>query len=203
MTEVRGLEGYGRAAKRFIELSQALDFKEICSDFLDYLPTPPARILDAGSGAGQNAAALAQMGHSVVAVEPMPVFMEAARTAYAEQDISWVADSLPSLECLSTANGLLDFILVDGVCHHLDEGERIIAIARFRELLTPGGRCALSLRNGPPGLGTLVYPTNAKETIVAATARGFDCLFVSEDQPSNLAGKEDVIWSRIVLQKSS
>lgn len=198
-----GVEGYERAPQRFIELSQALEFSEVCRDFLGSLPDSPARILDAGSGAGQNAAALARMGHSVVAVEPMPDFRAASRATYSNSGVLWLDDSLPSLHSLSELDGTFEFILVDGVWHHLREQERQSALARFCELLVVGGRCAISLRNGPPGLGTVVYPTDARDTISVAESHGFESLVLIENQPSIMPGKDGVTWSRVVLQKRS
>ena len=67
--KVRGTAGYERWISHFIENSQAFDFHEVCKSFIEFLPVAPANILDVGAGAGQNAMALAQMGHSVVAVD--------------------------------------------------------------------------------------------------------------------------------------
>jgi len=200
---VPGSKGYERAILSFIEASQALEFSEVCSDFLRFLPDPPARVLDAGCGAGQNAAALAGRGFSVVAAEPMDAFLAAAREAYPRSDVVWLSDSLPELASIKVKDASFDFILVDGVWHHLTERERSRSLERFEGLLGPGGRCALSLRNGPPGLGTCVYPTSARDTVAEAARLDLECLLLLEDQPSMLPGKEHVVWSRVVLQKGS
>jgi SAM-dependent methyltransferase len=47
---------------------------------LDALVAPGARILDAGSGTGRVAAALAARGHTAVGVDADPVLIDAART---------------------------------------------------------------------------------------------------------------------------
>lgn len=201
MTAVPGTEGYERSIQRFIESSQALDFAEVCQDFLDHLPLPPGRVLDAGAGAGQNAAAIAKMGHSVVAIEPMPDFLAAARATYADLPVTWLDDSLPRLQRLGSVPAQFDFILVDGVWHHLDESERSLAIAHFAFLLKPGGKCALSLRHGPAGLGTCVYPTDANRTLEEARTCGLECALLRENQPSLFSHKKDVTWSRLVLLK--
>lgn len=201
--KVRGTAGYERWISHFIENSQALDFHEVCKSFIEFLPVAPANILDVGAGAGQNAMALAQMGHSVVAVEPMPEFLDAARKQYALHPIIWHQDSLPDLICLGKHTDQFDFILVDGVWHHLAESERERALQRFSALLKVGGRCALSLRNGPPGMGTLVFPTDAGETINQAKPYGLTPVMTLENQPSLFSYKTDVTWSRLVLQKTS
>lgn len=199
---VSGTRGYERNISQFVTGSQALEFEEINRDFLPYLPAVPSRILDAGCGAGQNAAALRRLGHSVTAVDPMAAFLNAARARYGDLGIVWIEDSLPALASLDSSLAGFDFILIDGVWHHLDYRERGLALARVASLLADGGRCALSLRNGPAGMGTHVYPTNVRDTIRAAEAQGLHCVFSVENQPSILKGKERVSWARLVIEKN-
>ena len=197
----QGTEGYERFIPLFIESSQALDFHEVCKSFKEFLPSPPANILDAGSGAGQNAAALALLGFTVTAIEPMPEFLNAAKNAYKNIPVKWLSDSLPLLSSLGSASGLFDFILIDGVWHHLNEAEREQAVIRLSTIIRAKGKCAISLRNGPAGMGTCVYPTEATRTIESFKKYGFECILNLQNQPSILSYKEDVKWSRLVLQK--
>ena len=197
---VPGTQGYERGIGRFVEASRALSFDEVCSDFLDFLPRLPSRVLDVGSGAGQNSAALSHMGHSVVAVEPMSSFRAAACNAYRDLPIIWINDSLPALSALEDSQ-LFDFVLVEAVWHHLDLGERTIALERIGSLLSPGGYFACSLRNGPAGLGTRVFPTDMESTIDQASNVGLECEFKKDDLPSMLPNKENVSWSRLVFRK--
>lgn len=200
---VPGTRGYEEVAESFIEVSQRLDFFEICSEFLDYLPPPPAWVLDAGSGAGQNAAALARMGYSVVAVEPLAEFLNASRKAYGGLGITWLQDSLPQLWTLTDSFERFDFILLEGVWHHLDEDERACCLARLSGLLRLGGVCAISLRNGPAGAGRHVYPTDDATTVADARRCGLAVAFHRANLPSKMANKPGVIWSRFVLKKVS
>ena len=198
MSSVPGTRGYEASVRDFVEVSQALKFHEVCRDFLEYLPEPPARILDVGAGAGQNAAALARSGYQVTAIEPMAAFRSASQAAYPGLDVTWQEDSLPLLESLNE-QAPFDFILLDGVWHHLQAAERTEALSRLAGLLCSGGKCALSLRNGPAGMGTHVFPTSANETVRQAQATGLTCIFLRENLPSVLPNKEAVRWARIVL----
>ncbi|MEM7358948.1 MAG: class I SAM-dependent methyltransferase [Pseudomonadota bacterium] len=198
---VKGTKGYERSITRFIEISQGLDFNEVCKDFIPFLPPKPARVLDAGSGAGQNAASLADLGFSVTAIEPMPEFLEAAKTAYKDKAVRWLDGSLPDIVCLGAGDNQFDFVLIDGVWHHLNEAERDSAVISLSELIKQGGRCALSLRNGPAGLGLRVFPTDSGTTVESFARHGFDCVLHLKNQESILPNKENVKWSRIVLQK--
>ncbi|MEM7017350.1 MAG: class I SAM-dependent methyltransferase [Pseudomonadota bacterium] len=201
MNSTPGIIGYERVTDKFIEASQALDFYESNKQFLPFLPTTPSRVLDAGTGAGQNAATLARLGHSLVAVEPMPAFLNAARTTYTDLGITWFADSLPLLKMLGDAPNQFDFILVQGVWHHLDEAEREQAMARCSMLLDDGGVCAISLRNGPAGAGIHVFPTDGKQTATLAEQHGLEVLLHLENQPSIMKNKPDVIWAHMVFRK--
>jgi len=196
-----GTQGYKRFTELFIESSQALDFSEACKDFLELLPASPASILDIGAGAGQNAAALAKLGHKVTAIEPMPEFLSSAQTTYKDLNVKWLNGALPELTCISPNDPNFDFVLINAVWHHLNEVERESAVTRLSALIKPEGRCAISLRNGPAGMGTRVYPTDSHITIKQFKDMGFNCILHLQDQPSIYSHKEDVNWSRIVLQK--
>lgn len=201
MGYVPGTQGYAASVRAFVDAARALDFRQVCKALLNYLPETPARILDAGAGVGQNSAALAEMGYFVTAVEPMPQFLSAAQNSYSHRRITWLQDSLPLLRKLGTEKERFEFILVEGVWHHLNEEERACTLKRLAHLLTPDGRCALSLRNGPPGMGTRAFPTRAHHTIQQAQGSGLQCVFRVENLPSILPNKDDVSWARIVLQK--
>lgn len=199
MTE--GIKGYERFIALFIESSQALDFYQSCKDYRKFLPVAPASILDIGSGAGQNAAALASLGYRVTAVEPMYEFLNAALNKYGTLSVRWMQGDLPGLACLKSQDELFDFVLIEGVWHHLSEEQRAVSIARLSSIIRLEGRCAISLRNGPAGMGTTVYPTDVVSTIEAFARFGFETLFYVENQPSIFDFKEDIKWARVVLQK--
>jgi len=201
MKKVYGTEGYAESVREFVRLSQSLDFLEVCREYLPFLPSVLARVLDVGSGAGQNSNALAVLGYQVTAVEPVPAFLSTARKSYPKPEIKWLAGDLPQLQCLDCCDTKYEFILVEGVWHHLNKQERAIAVKRFRDLLTTGGRCAISLRNGPPGLGTRVFPTSVTETVSLFEKMGLHCIYESSNQPSVFRHKENVKWGRLVIEK--
>lgn len=196
-----GTEGYERFIPLFIESAQSLDFHQSCKDYKKFLPSAPASLLDIGSGAGQNAAALASLGYHVTAVEPMYEFLNAALNKYGTLSVRWMQGGLPELACLNPHDEMFDFVLIEGVWHHLNEEELAVSIACLSSIIKPGGRCAISLRNGPPGMGTRVYPTDVSSTINAFASFGFEAAFYVENQPSIFDFKENVKWARVVLQK--
>ncbi|MEM9026181.1 MAG: class I SAM-dependent methyltransferase [Verrucomicrobiota bacterium] len=200
MNAVRGIKGYSEAFERFCETTLSLPFTAVCKDFLLWLPRSPAKVLDVGSGIGQNAAALAEMGYNVTAIEPLGDFLEAARMRFAKNGVSWIQDSMPLLESIIEEH-CFDFILVEGVWHHLNVNERLESLKRFRILLKEGGHCAISLRSGPAGAGKHLFPTDLGETIDQGAKNGFDCVFAKSGQPSILPNKTEVTWARVILHK--
>ena len=182
-------------------MRNSIDFDETNKHFLSFIPDTTSRVLDVGAGAGQNAAALARLGHSVVAAEPMSDFLDAARSTYTALDITWVEDHLPLLENLNDGCGLFDFILVQAVWHHLEPKEQQQSMARIAELLRDGGVCALTLRNGPAGAGKHVFPTDGEETVRFAEQCGLETLLHLPDQPSIIKNKPDVSWAHLSFKK--
>jgi len=200
--EIPGTSGYSETASRFCELSESIDFREIHGCILHLLPDSGATVLDVGAGTGRDAAALAAMGHRVVAVEPMARFLTAARERHASPEIRWVSGSLPGLHELPAEPRAFDFVLCHAVWQHLDDEERAEAMARVAALLKPGGIFALGLRHGPPGAGKHYFPASAGETTALAATAGLTVELRLENQPSALPHKTHVTWTRLAFRKS-
>lgn len=203
--DISGTQGYEEFADYFIQASSQLKFEQVCQDFIPFLPPFDADILDVGTGTGEFAMALAQMGHKVTGVEPVTTFLQRAITAedlaLNQHPIRWLKDHLPQLRGLDQHKPY-DFILVNAVWHHLNLQERAQAMARISQLLGTGARCAMSLRNGPAGIGSRVFATDAQDTIKLAEEHGLNCIFERQQQGSFLPGKPKAFWSRLVLEKS-
>lgn len=201
MSIVPGTKGYEKVVGAFTESSFRLDFEEINADFLQFLPQVPARVLDAGSGVGQNSAALADRGYFVVSVEPLNDFHQIAKSTYKDMNITWITDSLPKLEKVDVSEGLFEFVLIDGVWHHLSIVERRECIQRLAAIVNIGGVCAISLRNGPAGAGEHIFSTCNDELVGYANEYGFQVVLLLENQSSKMQNKPNVIWSRVALRK--
>lgn len=201
MSEVAGTLGYQSVVETFTRASQTLEFAQVNKDFLEFLPKTPAKVLDAGAGVGQNAAALDKLGYKVTAFEPLGEFVEIAKSSYPDLGIEWVQDSFPSLSRIEAHASQFDFILVDGVWQHLDVGEREEAMERLSQLLNVGGILAMSLRHGPAGVGKHAFPIDADITIAQAEKNGLQLVKRLSNQPSIMKNKKDVTWTRVAFQK--
>lgn len=200
MLQVKGTEGYAAATERFMAATHGIAFQDLHQSILKFIPTDPSNVLDIGSGIGRDAAVLADMGHTVVAVEPTRKFLSVAQKLYGTS-IEWIHDSLPLLQSLGDRNEGFDFVLASAVWHHIDQNERRIALSRIADLLRPTGVFALSLRHGPAGVGTYIFPTDGQATVQDAERMNLKPLLVLGNQPSLVKGKQNVTWTRIVLQK--
>ncbi len=198
---VKGTNGYAGAIHRFIEATDAIGFKELHEFCAKYIPISPGKILDIGSGSGRDAAEFAAMGHSVVAAEPCPELLVSSRNTYPYSRVEWVEDSLPELNKLTHKYNQFDFILCSAVWHHIDDAERETALAVIARLLKPRGIFAVSLRNGPVGVGIHVFPTDANKTIDLAESCNLINLLHQSNQPSLIRNKKRVIWSKLVFRR--
>jgi len=57
----------------------------------------------------------------------------------------------------------------------------------------------MSLRNGPAGIGTYTFPTDAHTTVDLAKAYGLEAIVELTDQPSLIAGKKNVLWAKLAF----
>ena len=200
---VSGTLGYDEVVESFTEASLKLSFEEVNKDFIKYLPAIPSKVLDIGCGIGQNSAALRRLGYEVVAIDPLGAFLKVAQTYYSSLDIEWLQGSLPYLKVLNKHHGFFDFILMDGVWHHLNNHERKLSLRTLASFLSMGGICAISLRNGPAGAGKHVFPTSCEALFNDADDAGLKVIFHSENQPSLLPNKKNVTWARVALKKEA
>ena len=200
---VSGTEGYAEQAEALIERWHALSFEERHGPILEWLPQTPSRIVDIGAGIGTDAAALAALGHSVLAVEPVDALRRAARELHSSARVEWLDDSLPDLAALAAKpkRATFDVVLLTAVWMHLDARQRERAMPRVASLLGDGGVLIMSLRHGPVPAGRRMFDVSADETIGLAREQGLR--LVRELHTSSVQqGNRDsgVTWTRLVFR---
>ena len=201
MNDPEGVKGYSKRVQDFIRVTQSISFDLLHQDFLDFLPKERSIVLDLGAGIGRDAFVLAEQGYSVIAVEPLNEFREEGKKLYISSNLRWINDSLPYLNKLHAYKNKVDFVLVSGVWHHLEKQEQKEALFCIASILKKGGRVAISLRNGPSGLGNNIFPTEVEDVVQVAEQCRLELIFSIKNQESLLKNKKDVKWSRLVFQK--
>lgn len=169
-----------------------------------HLPATPARILDVGAGSGRDAAWLAGMGHSVVAVEPSPLLRgyieEKANEAGGRIDVR--DGMLPDLASLR-ADEKFDVINMTAVWQHVTPKKRRDAFNKAASHLKPGGKLVISLREGPPPADRKMYRVSHAATARMARAAGMTVLSApAQEKAGDLLGRSAVRWTVFVGQKS-
>ena len=142
-------EWYEVNADLITEEFEKLDFKDIHSDFLKYLPRKPCAILEIGAGTGRDAAWLADLGHLVIAAEPSNEMRTRAQFLHKQTNIHWVNDKLPYLDTVIQVEDQFDVIFLSAVWMHLEPSERSPSLKRIVNLVKPGGLVYITLRHGP------------------------------------------------------
>ena len=162
--KARGTEGYGESADALVKPYESLSFADVHRETLPLIPTTPSRVLDVGAGTGRDAAALANLGHTVVAVEPTPELRAHGQRLHRAAAITWIDDALPDLDKVHARGERFDLVMLTAVWMHLDSSQRERAMARVAGLLQPGGLMTLLLRHGPVPAGRRMFEVSAAET---------------------------------------
>ena len=68
---VSGTEHYAEEAPDLLKRYETISFAETHRSVMHLIPKDPCRVLDIGSGTGRDAAGFGELGHRVVAVEPV------------------------------------------------------------------------------------------------------------------------------------
>jgi 2-polyprenyl-3-methyl-5-hydroxy-6-metoxy-1,4-benzoquinol methylase len=195
---VSGTEGYGETADERVKQYESLAFTEVHRDILYLFPTTPSHVIDIGAGTGRDAAAFADLGHTVTAVEPTPELRAHAQRLHRHPAITWIDDSLPELDRVHALGRRYDLVMLTGVWMHLDHAQRQRAMARVAPLVCAGGLMALSLRHGPVPAGRRMFEVSAAETRELAARQGLATVHQSEG--AALLGGPAVWWSRLAFR---
>ena len=157
-------QGYAKQADVLAARYESISFAEVHSDTLHLMPEPPARVLDIGAGTGRDAAALAALGHHVLAVEPTAELRRHSQRLHADARVEWLDDSLPDLAHVVTRGERFDVIMLTAVWMHLDVEQRQVAMANLARLVHPSGRIIMSLRHGTVPPGRRMFDVSFEET---------------------------------------
>lgn len=199
---VRGTVGYvDEQPGAFHAAAESITFDLLYRPFLDLLPAQPGLALDIGAGTGQDAAALAALRYEVDAAEPLAALRTHGQASHPSPRIHWIDDTLPDLGSVRAQGHRYDVIIISAVWMHLDQEERAAGMPVVAHLLRPGGILLLTLRHAPVPPGRLMYDVSGDETVGLATSAGLTLQRRLNDQPSAIANKPLVTWTRLAFSR--
>ena len=193
------VEAYDAEPQRFLNLYESVRFEEVHTDILDLIPQAPTRVLDVGAGSGRDAAALAEMGHEVVAVEPSQSMRLGAQNIHKKSDILWLDDMLPDLSRVKKLGVKFGFILLSAVWMHLAPRDRSRAFRSLVDLLKENGRLVITLRLGEPEPKRQIFQVTEDEVKELGEKFGVSLLRVSH--PSDKLRRKGIMWATVVFEK--
>ena len=194
-----GTQGYSETADVLVKQYESRSFADVHRGILRLLPPAPARALDIGAGTGRDATALAALGHTVLAVEPTPEMRAQGQRLHPSPAIEWLDDSLPELARVRARGQSFDLVMITAVWMHLDQVERLRAMACVAELIAPGGLMTLSLRHGPVPAGRRMFDVGPAETRALAARHGLSTVYEKE-RPS-VFNADGVWWDVLAFRK--
>lgn len=154
-------------------------------------------MIDVGAGAGRDAAWLASMGHSVLAVEPSPAMREEGARRHPE--LEWLDDRLPALGRAAELGRQFGLVHLSAVWMHVEPQDRKEAFSSVAGLAGPGGLVSFLVRVPHlPERG--MHPTDPEEIPRLAAESGLEAVH-REDGAADHFGREGVSWSRLMLRK--
>lgn len=191
------IDFYSQNADQFIEQYESVDPRTIHRDWSHFIPDTKSLILDVGAGSGRDASWLANMGHEVFAVEPAEKLRQEAQSLHPSQNIHWINDKLPLLERVKNLQFKFDLILLNAVWMHVAQKKRGRVFRKLTNLLKPGGKLVITLRDGPIKDNRVMYPVSSEEVHSFANQFALQVLLetITEDQ----LNRPDVTWTTIVL----
>ncbi len=190
---------YDSNVNLMIDRYERFSFSEIHEILLEHLPTKrPCTALDVGSGTGRDAAALAELGIDVTAVEPSDAVRKKSEELHPHPRVDWVKDSLPKLQTILKIGSLYDLIILSAVWMHIAPSNREKAFRRLVTLLNPGGLMYITLRHGP--FEALQGFWDISDDNIYTLARKYGLIVENRSTVGDKLGNEGVTWTRIVLK---
>lgn len=199
MVHVSGTENYAAEAPELLKRYESISFADAYRSVMHLIPREPGRVLDIGAGTGRDAAGFAELGHTVLAVEPTAEMRRGAMALHPSPAIEWLDDSLPDLTSVRARGEQFDLVTMTAVWMHLDAQQRQKAMPYVAALVRSGGLLVMTLRHGPVPPGRRMFEVSAEETIGLAQPLELRCVLNQPAQPS--LRQPGVSWTRLAFHK--
>lgn len=183
---------YDDNSQRLFEQYQSLSFDRIHGEWLHHLSSQPGLALDVGAGSGRDAKALAKRGWQVIAVEPADRLRALGQAHTFGDDISWLSDTLPSLNLVRHLSQRFQLILVSAVWMHLGHDDQKRSLRVLSSLLAPGGVLVITCREGPSGDERLFQSVNL--SALERWAQNLALLPLQTSHNDDQLGRDGISW---------
>lgn len=182
---------------------RSLRSEDVFKDVIAHVPTKPGFVADIGSGSGRDTKWLADLGHTVISVEPSVGLRTKAMANGMPANAVYVESSLPELPGLDMFVQRFDLILCSAVWMHLDVSERETALSRIYALLSDDSdaRAIITFKVAPEEPGRGMHVLDADIISDEFAAHGFS--YVSTTLNKDLMNRDDTRWYTTVLYKNS
>lgn len=121
-----------------------------------------------------------------------------ARRMHPSPAIEWLDDSLPELARVRERGERFQLVMMTAVWMHLDEAQRMRAMACVAELIATGGLMTLSLRHGPVPAGRRMFDVGPAETRALAARHGL--MTVYEKNRVSVFNADEVWWDVLAFR---
>jgi SAM-dependent methyltransferase len=188
---------YDHGVAEFAARFETLSPESLWADVRDLIPAKPGALaLDIGAGSGRDAAWLASLGMTAIAVEPADQMLRLGRLLH--PDLRWLEDRLPDLTAVNRLGLSFDIVLLSAVWMHLRPADRPRAFRKMTTLLKPGGILLMTLRHGPAEPGRTMHPVSLGD--VEALARDHGLAVVRVVHNPDRLGRPEVSWTTVCLR---
>jgi SAM-dependent methyltransferase len=194
---------YNENADELFPRYRSLRSEDVFKDVIAHIPTKPGLVADIGSGSGRDTKWLAELGHTVISVEPSVGLRTKAMVNGMPANAVYVDSKLPELPGLDMFVQRFDLIICSAVWMHLDADERKTALSRIHALLSDNNnaRAIITFKVAPEEPGRGMYVLDADVISEEFEAHGFH--YVSTTLNKDLMNREDTRWYTTVLYKNS
>lgn len=194
---------YNENADELFPRYRSLRSEDVFNDVIAHVPTKPGFVADIGSGSGRDTKWLADLGHTVISVEPSVGLRTKAMANGMPANAVYVESSLPDLPGLDIFVQRFDLIICSAVWMHLDASEREIALSRIYALLSDDSdaRAIITFKVAPEEPGRGMHVLDADIIAEEFGAHGFS--YVSTMLNKDLMNRDDTRWYTTVLYKNS
>lgn len=160
--------------------------------------------MDIGAGTGRDAACFAEMGHQVVAVEPLDAMRIPAMALHQSPRIEWLDDSLPDLAVLRERGERFDLVMLTALWMHLDAAQRIRAMQNVAALTRSGATVVMTIRHGPVPPGRRMFDVSADETIELAAMHALYPVLREHRESTQAQNRAaGITWSVVAFVKAA